>query len=265
MFSKKCTLLFVCLLFAALIFSGCGILEEEAEEVSIINKFVDVEEYLSAPSVRTEIEAQLNAGDSGTRVEVSADGNTLIYSAHLAEQLTASDPKQHGEITKALAESCTANADVYLQLTEDLKTVVDADAIAVRICYYNADGAQLYHCIYDNCSKAESVSARLLQEDMQTALAEEIAALEGTGLSMSVYAADDALVYDCSYSDQLDLSDPAIRAQVEETLAAACSEASATYVGIAAELRSVAHGDNIRVQLIYRNADGSIIYTRTFQ
>ena len=83
MFSKKCTLLFLCLLFAALIFSGCGILEEEAEEVSIVNKFVDVEEYLSDPSVHTEIEAQLNAGDSGTRVEVSADGNTLIYSALL--------------------------------------------------------------------------------------------------------------------------------------------------------------------------------------
>ena len=265
MFSKKCTLLFLCLLFTALIFSGCGILEEETEEVSIINKFVDVEEYLSDPSVRTEIEAQLNAGDSGTRVEVSADGNTLIYSAYLAEQLTASDPKQHGEITKALAESCTANADVYLQLTEDLKTVVDADAIAVRICYYNADGTQLYHCTYDNCSKAESVSARLLQDDMQTALAEEIAVLADRGMNMSVYAANDVMVYDYSYSDLLDLSDPAIRTQVEETLAAACSEASATYVGIAAELRSVAHGDNIRVQLIYRNADGSIIYTCTFQ
>ena len=287
---KLSVLLLTCLFSAALLFSGCGILEKEAEEeISFINKFIEeteeedsketafpeeeesstmystVEEYVSDPAVRTDIEAQINMDGTGLHLEIGASGNTLIYSAYFDEQLTVNDPKQHGEITESLAESCTVNAAAYLQLAEDLKTVIAADEIAVRICYFNADGGQLYHCTYDKCGKTESVAARFLQTDIQSSLSEEIAASEGSGVGMSVYAANDALVYDYTYSEQLDLSDPAIRTQVEEALAAACNEASATYVGIAAELRSVAHGDNIRVQLIYRNADGSIIYTCTFQ
>lgn len=93
----------------------------------------------------------------------------------------------------------------------------------------------------------------------------EIAAAEGTGLAIAVYADGNTLVYDYTYAEQLDLSDETTRQSMVDALKSGTEAQSATYENIAAMLRSVISADDIKVRLTYNNADGSEIYSCEFE
>lgn len=93
----------------------------------------------------------------------------------------------------------------------------------------------------------------------------EIAAVEGTGLAIAVYADGNTLVYDYTYAEQLDLSDETTKQSMVDALKSGTEAQAATYENIAAMLRSVISADDIRVRLIYNNADGSEIYSCEFE
>lgn len=93
----------------------------------------------------------------------------------------------------------------------------------------------------------------------------EIAAAEGTGLAIAVYADGNTLVYDYTYAEQLDLSDETTRQSMVDALKSGTEAQAATYENIAAMLRSVISADDIKVRLTYNNADGSEIYSCEFE
>lgn len=93
----------------------------------------------------------------------------------------------------------------------------------------------------------------------------EIAAAEGTGLAIAVYADGNTLVYDYTYAEQLDLSDETARQSMVDALKSGTEAQAATYENIAAMLRSVISADDIKVRLTYNNADGSEIYSCEFE
>lgn len=93
----------------------------------------------------------------------------------------------------------------------------------------------------------------------------EIAAAEGTGLAIAVYADGNTLVYDYTYAEQLDLSDETTRQSMVDALKSGTEAQAATYESIAAMLRSVISADDIKVRLTYNNADGSEIYSCEFE
>lgn len=93
----------------------------------------------------------------------------------------------------------------------------------------------------------------------------EIAAAEGTGLAIAVYADGNTLVYDYTYAEQLDLSDETTKQSMVDALKSGTEAQAAAYENIAAMLRSVISADDIRVRLTYNNADGSEIYSCEFE
>lgn len=93
----------------------------------------------------------------------------------------------------------------------------------------------------------------------------EIAAAEGTGLAIAVYADGNTLVYDYTYAEQLNLSDETARQSMVDALKSGTEAQAATYENIAAMLRSVISADDIKVRLTYNNADGSEIYSCEFE
>lgn len=93
----------------------------------------------------------------------------------------------------------------------------------------------------------------------------EIAAAEGTGLAIAVYADGNTLVYDYTYAEQLDLSDETTKQSMVDALKSGIEAQAAAYENIAAMLRSVISADDIKVRLTYNNADGSEIYSCEFE
>ena len=93
----------------------------------------------------------------------------------------------------------------------------------------------------------------------------EIAAAEGTGLAIAVYADGNTLVYDYTYAEQLDLSDETTKPSMVDALKSGIEAQAAAYENIAAMLRSVISADDIKVRLTYNNADGSEIYSCEFE
>ncbi|MGN0478001.1 MAG: DUF4854 domain-containing protein [Hominenteromicrobium sp.] len=116
------------------------------------------------------------------------------------------------------------------------------------------------------CSgKFKSVSDYLADPDVAEQIDSEIAAVEGTGLTVKVYADGSTLVYEYGYEDQLDLSDETVKQSIVNVLADACVEQAATFVGVAEALRGEIDANDIKVRLIYNNADGSEIYACEFE
>lgn len=122
--------------------------------------------------------------------------------------------------------------------------------------------------IFAGCSaKYKSVGDYLLEDEVQASLDEEVAALEGSGVSMTVYADGNTLVYDCKYDEQLDLSDEEFSAAIVAALEEACvsEDSTAIYTDILDSLRVIIDADDICVRLIYRNADDSVIYSHDYK
>lgn len=110
-----------------------------------------------------------------------------------------------------------------------------------------------------------SVAEYLADPTVTAEIADQIAALEGSGLAVSVYADGSTLVYDYTYNQQLDLSDEAVKQSIVDALKSGTEEQSETYENIASVLRAIISEDNIKVRLVYNNADGSEIYACEFE
>lgn len=110
-----------------------------------------------------------------------------------------------------------------------------------------------------------SVAEYLADPTVTAEIAEQIAALEGSGLAVSVYADGSTLVYDYTYNQQLDLSDEAVKQSIVDALKSGTEEQAKTYENIASVLRAIISEDNIKVRLVYNNADGSEIYACEFE
>ena len=110
-----------------------------------------------------------------------------------------------------------------------------------------------------------SVAEYLTDPTVVEQINSQIAALENSGLTVSVYADGSTLVYDYTYAQQLDLSDESVKQSIVDALRSGTEEQAETYKNIASVLRAIISEDNIKVRLVYNNADGSEIYTCEFE
>ena len=290
---KSLASLLLFLLSAALIFSGCSILDKEeessaplrfaeesseeasseesrtpespfTEESKTEKTYASVEEFLSDPSVRTYVESQIDLDRSQMSLFIAAEGNTLICTAQFLEHQPISDKAVFGELTSRLATACKADSGTYTSLMEYLRQNVAADDIAVRVNYINSDTTMLYHCVYDDCEKAESIAAHILfGEDVPQIIADEAASLASLDIALKVYAMDDTVVYDYTYGESYALSSDNLR-ETRTSLEEAFQDAADSHFALLDELRTYAHGDDIRMLIIYRSHDSRIFFIAEF-
>lgn len=92
-----------------------------------------------------------------------------------------------------------------------------------------------------------------------------ITAMEGSGMAVTVTADGNTLVYTYTYETQLDIPDEDTLASFVDAMEEGLTEQASTFEGIAASLRTIISVDDIAVRLVYCNADGTELYSHTFE
>lgn len=99
----------------------------------------------------------------------------------------------------------------------------------------------------------------------QALLEYEISNEEDTGFVKTIRADGNTLIYEYTFEDPLDLSDPETQARVQTYLQERCIAMTEDYAAIAAELSGIVEADEITIRLIYKNTDGSEIYAHEYK
>lgn len=121
--------------------------DESSEESSStgLGLYSSVGDYLADPAVIAELDETIAAMEgSGMAVTVSADGNTLVYTYTYETQLDIPDEDTLATFADAMKAGLTEQASAFEGIADSLRTIIDADDIAVRLVYCNADGTELY-------------------------------------------------------------------------------------------------------------------------
>ena len=96
-----------------------------------------VEDYLSKPEVKAQMDAMSDSlGSSGMQIEISGEGNKLIYAYTFESQLDNLD-----EVKTALEDAMEAQASVFSSIATTLKTEAKVSEPVVVVRYLNADGS----------------------------------------------------------------------------------------------------------------------------
>lgn len=120
--------------------------------------------------------------------------------------------------------------------------------------------------VFAGCSKAPSTVGEYLEvPEVQEQLDEMLTSLDGSGVSMKIYAEGNTLVYECTFDEQLDLSDETAKATIVEALKSGCESQSSTFEGVLNDLKTEIKADDVKVHIVYNNADGSEIYSCDFE
>ena len=117
---------------------------------------------------------------------------------------------------------------------------------------------------------AQSPGYETVQDYIESPMMQELLAFEtqhpkeDTGFVKTVRAEGNTLFYEYTFEEPLDLSDPDSQARVEAYLMERCTEMTAEYDDIHAELYSIVPVDGIVIRLVYKNTDGSVIYEHEY-
>lgn len=109
---------------------------EDDEDDSIFGLYDSVEAYLETEEMQEMIES-LRASVNGMNIEVSAQGNKLIYTYTYTD---AVDPSAIGPI---LDEQMEKQASTFQTVAKQVKLVVNADEVLVQVVFQNPDGTVL--------------------------------------------------------------------------------------------------------------------------
>ena len=136
--AKRFTALLACLLAVVLMCTACS------------RKPKDVEAYLQDETVAQQLDEQLSAMESSDySVDVTAEGNTLIYTFAFGQQIDLSDETVNSTVVSALESGMEQQSSVFEGIVDELQNEVQDAGVKVRIVYNNADGTEIYSCEFE--------------------------------------------------------------------------------------------------------------------
>ena len=125
--------------------------------------------------------------------------------------------------------------------------------------------------VFAGCGEMHSGTYQTVQEYIESPMMQELLAFEAqhpkedTGFFKEVSAKENTVIYSYTFEEPLDLSDPAKKARVQAALEESCLHAAADHTAILTDLRAIVEEkDTVALRVIYKNADGSEIYTYNF-
>lgn len=238
---------------------------EDTESSDALTKWYD-------SSDRTTLENQINNifSSSGLTFSVTVEEpGTIIYNYKYNElqELDADG----GEAVKAyFQQTLDSQYSVFIQDIQNFRDSYDLPVTTLRVRYINADDTELYSADYDeNYVPAESsgtTSYASLEEwinsEEKTLVANMLnEQLASTGMSVDLYADGNILVLDFTFTEFIDLSgldQEQIDSQID-TLLSSFSPVAANLLDTFDSNYGLILDD---VRLIFRNADGTELYSR---
>lgn len=118
---------------------------------------------------------------------------------------------------------------------------------------------------YFTPTKYDDITDYLTDPRVQSENEAQLAELEDSGISGKIYAENNILVYDYTFEVQLEISEETQKEALIAELDAGLNTLTDSFNALTAELRKVIDIDDITVRVIYRNADGTELYSRDFQ
>lgn len=266
-------------------FAGCGSKEEDASSdgnsrvegnagddsssgklLGNSNKlFASVQEYIDAQ--KDEIDEAIKQNeDSGMSMEVTADGDTLIYRYVYNTAIP---------VTQAVVDTFNSSLDTYKTqfnaILSEMERVIDVKEPAVKLLYENPDGSLVYSCVFtkdgvevkggDLVSSDTKMFASVQEYlDAQADQIEEAKKqIEGSGMSMEIAADGETLIYRYIYDTAVEVND-----ELTASFDASLDQFKTQFDAILAEMEQLIDIAEPAVKLSYENPDGSVIYTHTF-
>ncbi len=274
----------ICLAVAVTSFTGCGNKEEEPSSSSVSGGdeeknptpttgkllssdklFSNVDEYIEAQ--KDQIDEMLKSyEDSGMTMEISSEGETLLY------RYIYDDPM---EVTQAVLDYFDSSISDYRKQFDsvigEMERVIDIKNPAVELRYENPDGTLIYSCLLTKdgeeptygeiTADSESEKFASMQEyvDSQKEIFDQtLKQLEGSGMSMKIYAEGNTLVYHYIYDNPVEASEEDL-AEMETTLA----ESKEQFQTLIRQLETLIDAEDIAIKILYENPDGSEVYSTT--
>ncbi|MBC8528322.1 DUF4854 domain-containing protein [Christensenellaceae bacterium NSJ-44] len=103
------------------------------------SKPATVQDYLAKPEVKTQIDSMIDSlKGSGMDIEVTGEGNKLIYTYTFDEQIDASDA-----IKEALEDALSSQESTFQNVAKSIETEAKVSDPVVVVEYLNADGSEL--------------------------------------------------------------------------------------------------------------------------
>ena len=150
---KKGMKIVVCATLMAMVlaFSACGsdkdrndkstkTTEESDDKEEISNeKYKSVEAFVASDIVQSQLETlKTQIADAGMSLEITAEGNKLIYT-YTYQEITMVDG-----MTEALESAMETQKSTFESAVKSLKAAVDADDLSVEVRYIDANGTTIY-------------------------------------------------------------------------------------------------------------------------
>ena len=108
------------------------------------------EAVLVRGGVAQQLDEQLSAMESSDySVDVTAEGNTLIYTFAFGQQIDLSDETVNSTVVSALESGMEQQSSVFEGIVDELQNEVQDAGVKVRIVYNNADGTEIYSCEFE--------------------------------------------------------------------------------------------------------------------
>lgn len=117
--------------------------ETTAAPIGSVGSFSSVEEYLNNPSVKAAMDALTDsAKDQGIVMEITGDGNTMVYAYTYQEQMDLSDATVKDGVKTALDAAMESQKDTFETGLNQIRAAINPD-VSIKIIYYNADGTEI--------------------------------------------------------------------------------------------------------------------------
>ena len=109
--------------------------------------FASVEDYLNNEQVQESIQKQLdNSTDSSIKMDVYAEGDTLVYDYTFTQAFTESEL---ATVKSSLDSSLENASGTFSDVVKELKTYVNVENPKAKVIYRNSDGAEITERIYE--------------------------------------------------------------------------------------------------------------------
>lgn len=122
----------------------------------------------------------------------------------------------------------------------------------------------ILNVIFFSSPKYDTVTEYLADPDMQGNIQKKIDekfSVDTEELTVNLHADGNTLVYECRFKVPLDLSDPALAAETEETFAQIYQDLSPVCEELINELRPKIKTEGVQVRVTFANAYGSVLYS----
>ena len=96
-------------------------------------------------------------------------------------------------------------------------------------------------------------------------LDEQLGSMSSDEFTVEIAGEGNTLIYTFTFGEAIDLSDETIKAAIVSALESGMEQQRSVFEGIADELQEQVEEENVKVRIVYNNADGTEIYSGEFE